>query len=217
MRQGQETLTTQKLSTLLRWCTKQAGPKHKSKRPEDQKMADRYWARIEFPAHLIDEDVKAALEREGVEFDANGPVEPESDTEISVDDGIFSLSDPEVAWGQFVDLESLLKKKGIPFDRESGQAYEYTPEAVIFRPGINGNPPQDLHFLLCEGQPIVEVQKIRELLQGKPDEAFDGATEMQDEVDRIGLVAYQKLIDLVAYLDEHFPAYPPLSDYVKEG
>ena len=181
-------------------------------------MADRFWARIEFPAHLIDDEVKAALETEGVEFGPSGPVESESDMEIFVQDGIFSLSDPEVAYGQFYELEILLKKKNIPFDRESGQDYTATPEAVIFRPG-NGKPPQDLHFLLCEGQPIVEVQKIRDILKGKPGEAlaFVLTAEMQDEVDRIGLVAYQKLIDLVAYLDEHFPAYPPLSDFVKEG
>ena len=161
-------------------------------------MADRYWAKIEFPAHLIDEEVKAALEREGVEFDDHGPVELDSDTAMAVEDGIFSLSDPEVAWGQFEALEILLREKGVPFDRESGQAYEYTPEAVIFRPGINGNPPQDLVFLLCDGNPIIEVAKIRELL----------------DIDDAGEAAASAIR---RYLDEHFPTYPPLSDYVKEG
>jgi hypothetical protein len=164
-------------------------------------MADRYWAQIEFPAHLIDEDVKAALKREGVEFDDNGPVEPYSDTEISVDDGIFSLSDPEVAWGQFEELENLLRKKGIPFDRESGQDYNAIPEAVIFRPGINGNPPQDLVFLLCDGNPIVEVAKIRELLAAKS--CFRGGSNGEATA-----------LAIERYLGEQFPTYPPLGDFV---
>jgi hypothetical protein len=165
-------------------------------------MADRYWARIEFPAHLIDDDVKAALEREGVSFYNNNPVEPIPDsssyTVISVDDGIFCLSDPEVAWGQFEELENLLRKKNIPFDRESGHDYQATPEAVIFRPATK----QDLHFLLCDGNPIVEVAKIRELLAAKS--CFRGGSNGEAAA-----------LAVETYLDENF-AYPPLADFVKE-
>jgi len=116
-----------------------------------------------------------------------------------VEDGIFSLSDPEGTWGQFETLEKLLREKGIPFDRESGQDYSATPELVIFRPG---NPLQYLHFLLCEGQPIVEVQKIRELLLTK-------------SVFRGGSNGEAAALAIERYLDEHFPAYPPLGDYVR--
>ena len=32
----------------------------------------------------------------------------------------------------------------------------------------------------------------------------------------VGLTAYKKIIDLMAYLDEAFPAYPPLKHFVNE-
>jgi hypothetical protein len=53
---------------------------------------------------------------------------------------------------------------------------------------------------------VVSVREIRERLSGK-----------QEEGDDVGLTAYKKLIDLQAFLDNQFPAYPPLADYVKEA
>lgn len=154
-------------------------------------MADRYWGKLEFPAALIDAEVTEALQEEGVEMDKLDPSES-CDDYAWIEDGIFTLEDSEARYGCWEDLENLLRLKGIPFDRESSGYYEFIPERVIFRPSANGTPPRDLVFLLCDGAPIVEVEKIRNLLA-------QGAEA------------------ITAYLDDHFPLYPPLGDYVKEG
>jgi len=154
-------------------------------------MADRYWGRLEFPAALIDAEVTEALQEEGVEMDKLDPSES-CDDYAWIEDGIFTLEDSEARYGCWEDLENLLRLKGIPFDRESSGYYEFIPERVIFRPSANGTPPRDLVFLLCDGAPVVEVEKIRNLLA-------QGAEAVK------------------AYLDDHFPLYPPLGDYVKEG
>ena len=98
--------------------------------------------------------------------------------------------DLRLTYSQFEELEAMLRCKGIPFDRETSAYFDYTPERVIFRPATNGNPAQELTFTLSEGEPMMEVQQIRDLLPQ-------------------GIEAIQ------AYLDEHFPSYPPLNDYVK--
>lgn len=154
-------------------------------------MADRYWGKLEFPAALIDAEVTEALQEEGVEMDKLDPSES-CDDYAWIEDGIFTLEDSEARYGCWEDLENLLRLKGIPFDRESSGYYEFIPERVIFRPSANGTPPRDLVFLLCDGAPVVEVEKIRNLLA-------QGAEAVK------------------AYLDDHFPLYPPLGDYVKEG
>jgi hypothetical protein len=118
-------------------------------------------------------------------------------SEIYVENGIFTLDDQEANYGMFSDLEDLLRKKGIPFDRQSGHAYNYyTPELVIFRPAQDGAPALDLTFPLYDDEPIVRVRKIRELLA-----IDDGGEEAASAIRR--------------YLDDNFPNYPPLSDYVK--
>ena len=154
-------------------------------------MSDRYWGKIEFPAALIDAEVTKALQKESVEMDKLDPSE-HADDYAWIEDGIFTLEDSEARYGCWEDLENLLRLKGIPFDRESSGYYEFIPELVVFRPGANGTPPRDLVFLLCDGARVVEVEKIRNLLA-------------------------QGVEAVSAYLDDHFPLYPPLGDYVKEG
>jgi hypothetical protein len=154
-------------------------------------MSDRYWGKLEFPAALIDAEVTEALQEEGVEMDQLDPSES-CDNYAWIEDGIFTLEDSEARYGCWEDLENLLRLKGIPFDRESSGYYEIIPERVIFRPAANGTPPRDLVFLLSDGAPIIEVEKIRNLL-------VQGAEAV------------------TAYLDDHFPLYPPLGDYVKKG
>ncbi|MDI6752802.1 MAG: hypothetical protein QME78_00220 [Thermodesulfobacteriota bacterium] len=149
-------------------------------------MAERYWGRIQFPASMIDAGIKEALEHEGAEFGPDGQAYPRPD-EVWTEDGIFSLDDQQARYGCFENLEALLKQKGVPFDRESGAYFEYIPELVIFRPAQKGTPALDITFNLSDGVPVVDVQKIRNLLP-------------------------QGIEAVKAYLDEHFPAYPPLSE-----
>ncbi len=152
-------------------------------------MADSYWGKIEFPAALIDAEVtKVLVEFEGVEMDKLYPLCDSKDDAAWIEDGIFTREDSQARYGQFEELEDLLRLKGIPFDRESGQAYEFIPERVIFRPAAHDNPAQDLTFLLLNGEPALSVREIQVLIPQ-------------------GVEAVQ------AYLDEHFPDYPPLSNY----
>jgi hypothetical protein len=158
-----------------------------------EQMGDRFWGRIEFPARMIDAEVREALEREGVEFKEENFIEKRNQVywpEVYVEDGIFSLDDQEANYGMFSDLEDFLRKKGIPFDRQSGQAYDYTPERVVFRPTQNGTPALDLTLPLFDDEPFITIRELRELL-------------------------LQGIVAISDYLAQHFPGYPPLSDYVK--
>ncbi len=155
-------------------------------------MADYFWGKLEFPAALIDAEVTKALEAVGVEMDNLDPSGHDDDS-AWIENGIFTVEDSQARYGQFEDLENLLREKGIPFDRQSGQKYEYYPELVIFRPGENSAPALSLSFALigpCD-EPGVMAQDIKDLIPQ-------------------GIEAIQ------AYLDKHSPDYPPLSDYVKE-
>jgi hypothetical protein len=156
-------------------------------------VADRYNATIWFPAvALQDGEIKEVLEEEGLEFD---PLKSnDMDIDIGIDEGIFWMQSQETSWGQFQELEALLRAKCIPFDRDSGAKYEYIPERVIFRPAGSGKPAQDLTFLLLGegGEPAVKLSEISNLLP-------------------------QGIEAIRAFLDREFPAYPPLSDYLKEG
>jgi len=152
-------------------------------------MSDNYWGKLEFPAGLIDAEVTEALEAEGVNMAKLDPSES-CDDYAWVEDGIFTLEDSQARYGQFEDLENLLRLKGIPFDRESAGYYEFIPERVIFRPGVNGAPPRELCFYLSDGDPVVKVEEVRKALA----EGID---------------------NLRTFLFVNFPAYPPLTDWVK--
>jgi hypothetical protein len=159
-------------------------------------MSDRFWARLEFPAALIDAEITEALEAEGVNMAKLDPSES-ADDYAWIEDGIFTLEDSEARYGQFEDLEGVLKLKGIPFDRESAGYYEFIPERVIFRPATNGDLPREMVFLLCDGDPVVSVAAIREALDRTDTE--EGPEE-----------------NVRDYLNFNFPAYPPLTDWVQE-
>jgi hypothetical protein len=157
-------------------------------------------ATIEFPAAMIDEEIRKHLENEQyVRFKpqmfGSGPLEIEGsdrDGDVEIDKGIFHLHDSEARYGEFYDLEELLIQKGIPLDRASYMDWNRPPELRVFRPG---EPPFDHYFPLDHEayEPVVSVVKIRELL----------ALPMPTH-------------EIQAYLEKEFPAYPPLTDWVKK-
>jgi len=176
--------------------------------------APRYSATIEFPARFVDTEIKALLaEQHEIRFQEPDPREQDheleladnayGEIEVKIVDGVFFFHDGEARYGEFYELEELLAAKGVPFDRESGMDWNAPPAIRIFRPG----PPVFDH---TDSTPdnydeVVSVSTIREILKGKPE---DG--------EEVGLTAYKKIIDVLAYLDKAFPAYPPLTDFVKE-
>jgi len=184
-------------------------------------------ANIKFPVSQIDQEIREHLtDYYGVKFNADGSLTEDVgpwDTEIEVEDGLFFMHNSQARDGEFSDLEILLIEKGIPFDRTSYMEWQCPPRCRIFRPansnllGRGNLVDLDIRINLDADayEPVVSVTKIREII--KRGTAIDETEEMQDEVDRIGLIAYQKLIDLLAYLDEIVPPCPPLADYVKEG
>jgi hypothetical protein len=159
-------------------------------------------ASIEFPAAMIDGEIRKLLEEEGVRFKSQifGPGleldSPAYDLETEIkEDGIFRLYTGEARYGEFGDLEELLVKKGIPFDRTSSMDWNRPPELRVFRPGT---PNFDNCFPLDSDadEPVVSVVKIRQLLE-RTDTEEGPAENIQD------------------YLDFEFPNYPPLADLVK--
>lgn len=151
-------------------------------------------ANIKFPATATtDEKIRNLLEEEGVRFKETGDLgDPLYDLDVEVEDGIFFMHNSEVSYGEFSNLEDLLIEKGIPFDRTSNMDWNRPPELRVYRPG---EPTFDHYFALDDEayEPVVSVVKIRELLS-------------------LPMPTHE----IQVYLEKHFPAYPPLTDWVKE-
>jgi len=159
----------------------------------------RSWARIDFPASLIDDEIRGKLgEDYEATFNEDGTLKDWHGTDIEVEAGIFTLEDGEARYGEFEDLETLLKMKGIPFDRETAMDWNQPPCRQIYRPARNGSAEMDEHIQLnSDGEVVVSVEAIREVLDRTDTE--EGPEE-----------------NLRDYLNFNFPAYPPLTDWVKE-
>jgi hypothetical protein len=159
-------------------------------------------ATIEFPASAIDAEVRDYLKDEGVKFKPQifGPKMeldvPADDLETEIDeDGIFRLCNPEARYGEFVDLEEVLIKKGIPFDRESRADWQRPAELRVFRPGdatLDFLIPQDPDFCGLEA-------KIRELIRAAGSKAVSEIPVLQD---------------IENSLNQRSPSYPPLCNYL---
>jgi hypothetical protein len=161
-------------------------------------------ARIEFPARFLDDELRKCLEdHEDVEFKDGQPVSHTDDSEVDVTDGLFNLYHSEVCYGMFEDLEDLLVKKHIPFERQTSADWDIVPCLRVFRPNFNPFPAVDSpdfnrEFILNPetDEPCVSLKDIRELLT-------------------IGDAGEEAAAAIRRYLDDHFPVYPPLSDYVE--
>jgi len=117
------------------------------------------------------------------------------DAEVEISAGIFRLHDGEVCYGFFEELEDLLVKKAVPFDRQTSMDWDIIPCNRVFRPGDAEN--FDREFILNPDtyEPCVSLKDIRELL------VIDDAGE-------------QAAAAIRRYIDDKFPVYPPLTDYV---
>jgi hypothetical protein len=162
-------------------------------------------ANISFPVSATkDEEIRKLLEEENIVFEEDyidykaGVGYPE--IEIEAEAGIFSMYNSEARYGEFFDLEELLIKRGIPFDRRSFMDWNRPPLLRVFRPG---DPPFNRVFELdSEGyEPMVSLAKIRELV---------------DKSD--GTVGSTSIVCMAIkhYLAEKFPAYPPLTNFITE-
>ena len=148
-------------------------------------------ATISFPENLITEEIREYLQNDyGVIFPVSQTENVRlMDVEYWLNEGIFSLHDSQACDGVFEELEKMLVERGIPFDRETNMDWNIPPEIRIFRPepdGMDFTYPMDY-----DGNVVVSVKEIRKFLD------LDDAGE-------------EAASSIRAYLDEHFPAYPPL-------
>ena len=120
--------------------------------------APQYSGTIEFPAKFIEGEIKELLaEHYEVRFKEPDPREQDhelelqdtvfDESEVKIVDGIFFFHDGEARYGEFYELEDLLVKKGVPFDRESGMDWNaprrsaftgrgHLPSTIPIRPRI---------------------------------------------------------------------------------
>lgn len=145
---------------------------------------------IEFPAVLIDKEIKSTLKEQGVEIETDKVINCRYANIIAkVRGGLFYLRADMMY--SFPELEELLRTKGVPFDRKSPELYGFSTELVIFRPGENGSPPLDFCLPMINGEPFILVSDLREFIsQGK------------------------KIEEISEYLKRLAPNFPELSDYV---
>ncbi len=161
------------------------------------------WATIEFPSLAIDTELREYLKHEGVRFKPQifGPNleldSPAYDLESEIDEyGIFRLFNPEARYGEFADLEELLIKKGIPFDRESRADWQRPPMVRVFRPGDAA-----LDLLIPQDENLCGlVTAIRKLIEATGEK----------ELSNIPVLEY-----IQKCFDEVDPSYPPLYKYIK--
>jgi hypothetical protein len=171
-------------------------------------------ATIMFPADLFDQEIRNLLEKEyAVEFQPQifGPAQEiqikrlDDSMEIEIQEGLLVFSNGEAGYGEFAELEELLVKKGIAFDRESSMDWDRPPETRVFRPG---DPPLNAHIPDDESSgPLSRLLKASKAILP----AFDGDTKpnWDDEI-----LEFEAAVKEAEHL---MPTYPPLRDYAKEA
>jgi hypothetical protein len=161
----------------------------------------RGWLR--FPAVHLDQELRKLLDDQyDVNFKNGELVFEEEDRDIHIENGIFSYSG-EVPYGELDDVEEMLVKKEIPFDRISFSDYQCPPRMRIFRLGWTASHAPN-HFDRVypldndSNDVVISVDKIREILDRDPPDAW------------------KTIEELTEFLDCKFPPYSPLENFVPE-
>jgi len=156
-------------------------------------MADWFYGCISFPANRLDDEVLKMLQDNDVNIQrVNGELKmhDRGNTEVNLEDGLFTLIDHQARYGEFPDIEELLQSKGIPFDRSSAGKYDYDPEHRIYRPAGDNQPEVNVTMPTNNaGAEVVDVDTVRDLMEQ----------------------GYEQLKD---WLDKNYPFYPSLRRYV---
>jgi len=167
-------------------------------------------ATIMFPANCFDQEIRRLLEQEyDIEFKPQifGPSREieiarfYDAIEFAIQDGLIVFHNGEARYGEFYELEELLVKKGIPFDRESAMDWDRPPETRVFRPT---NPPLDAHIPDDESSGCLSrLLKAAKAIMP----AFDGDTNPEWEDEALELEAAIKEAESL------IPSYAPLADW----
>jgi len=111
-------------------------------------MADYYAATLQFPVHLTTPEIKAEIDKYVRDY---------PDCEATEQEGIFTLYSPEARYGEFPELEEMLVKAAIPFDRDTSADYEEPSFTMFFRPGLTQEPQY-----VCD---VIDVGEVKDLIK----------------------------------------------------
>ena len=114
-------------------------------------MADRFWACIEIGGRLRQADVPR--------FCKEARIDP-CDLPEYLQEGRFVLENSEAAYGRFEDLEDLCQELGLAYRRQSDGKYEFTPEIVAWRPGLE---EPDCVLTDHMGDPVIALGSVRKI------------------------------------------------------
>jgi hypothetical protein len=113
------------------------------------------------------------------------------------------LCDHSAPWGEFAELQELLVKHQLPFDRQHDSKYEFSSELLCFRPDMGS-----FHFLTNSDERIVVLAEILvpalALLKQVQRHLLRGATQEAEALVR------QCLATLKEHLPPDLPVVPPL-------
>lgn len=142
-------------------------------------MSERCFAQILIPEHLVDEEVAQEIK------------EYQFETEYE-EEGVLYLAACHARNGEYADLETMLRKKEIPYTRET-ESYLGNPARIAHYRPESGDEVVECYVTDDDGSHYVTTDKLRLLLDLRP---------------------YQAMKELKALLDEHAPEVKPLEDYV---
>lgn len=124
-------------------------------------MAGDFNVKVTFPHIRMHPEVMAHLEAN--EFYDSGKErwnDPVSTYENCVDDlGIVEIEHEENSYGELGDLEALLKKHKIPYDRACSEGGGYVPEDYYYRPG-----EIEISVKTSDSEEYITAKDIQELL-----------------------------------------------------
>ena len=92
-------------------------------------MSDRFWGQIQIGGNLRAVDTPVFCRMAGVD---------ESNIPDAIEGEHLVIENPDAPYGQFGELEGLCRELGLPYVRQSDGKYEFSPEIVFWRPGMNG-------------------------------------------------------------------------------
>ncbi len=102
---------------------------------------------------------RLALENEGSLFEPSSAEELLAARQLVAGQLVLQLSDDEVSYGEFPELEAFLVLYKIPFDRRTEASYSYPPYCVFYRPASGAQDWRSTNdgSLLVEAGPLWDL------------------------------------------------------------
>lgn len=115
-------------------------------------MADYFWGKIVIGGDLHRQDLPQFCEAIGAEDEFELP--------LYTEDEHIVRDDSEACYGQYEELEDLCREIGLPYTRQSDGKYEFSPEIVLWLPGMD----EPRHVVTDhDGSMQIAMDDVREL------------------------------------------------------